>query len=151
MLAWLHANQKKLIIGGCVVAVIVLAGVFVAWQKTEAESSANARLLNVPLETFHGSQMTPTPAGPFLDLAKQSPNTEAGEYAAMLGAKALFTEGKYPEAHQEFSKFIEQYPDSPLFPQARVVWKERVKLWMPPRSTRKSFRPIPATPTSPPR
>ncbi|MGD0814968.1 MAG: tetratricopeptide repeat protein [Verrucomicrobiota bacterium] len=120
ILAWLHANQKKLIIGGCVVAVIVLAAVFMAWQKTEAESSANARLLNVPLETFHGSQMTPTPAGPFLDLAKQSPDTEAGEYAAMLGAKALFTEGKYPEAHQEFSKFIEQYPDSPLIPQARV-------------------------------
>ncbi len=120
ILAWLHANQKKLIIGGCVLAVIVLAAVFMSWQKSEAESSANARLLNVPLETFHGNQMTPTPAGPFLDLAKQSPDTDAGEYAALLGAKALFNEGKYPEAHQEFSKFIEQNPDSPLIPQARV-------------------------------
>ncbi len=119
-LAWLHANQKKLMIGAGVAAVIVLIAVFMAWQKNETESDANAQLLSVPLATFRGGRPVMAPAGPFLDLAKKYPETSAGEYGALLGAVALFTDGKYPEAHQEFSKFIEQYPASALLPQAKV-------------------------------
>jgi predicted negative regulator of RcsB-dependent stress response len=120
LLAWLHANRKKLMIGGGVAAVIALTAGIMAWQKSEAESNANAQLLSMPLAAFRGNRLAPAPAGPFLDLAKQYPDTSAGEYAALLGAESLFTEGKYPEAHQEFSKFIEQYPESALLAQARV-------------------------------
>lgn len=120
MLAWLHANRKKLMIGASVAAVIALTAGFMAWQKSEAESNANARLLSVPLPTLRGNRLAPAQAGPFLDLAKQYPDTSAGEYAALLGAESLFTEGKYPEAHQEFSKFIDQYPESALLAQAKV-------------------------------
>ena len=120
VMAWLHANRKALIIGAGVVAVIALAAGVIAWQKNTAEASADAQLLGVPLETFQNGQLTPAKAGPFLDLAREYPDTSAGQYAALLGAKALFTDGKYSEAHQEFSKFIEQYPDSPLVSQAKV-------------------------------
>ena len=120
LLAWLHTNRKMLIIGGAVAAVVALAITIVCWQKAEAEAGANAQLLNTPLATYRGGRLTPAQAGPFLDLAKQHPDTTAGEYAALLGAESLFTEGKYPEAHQGFSKFIEQYPESPLLAQAKV-------------------------------
>jgi predicted negative regulator of RcsB-dependent stress response len=116
----LHANRKKLMIGGGVAAVIALTAGIIAWQKSEAESNANAQLLSVPLATLRGNRPAPSPAGPLLNLAKQYPDTSAGEYAALLGAESLFTEGKYPEAHQEFSKFIEQYPESALVAQAKV-------------------------------
>jgi predicted negative regulator of RcsB-dependent stress response len=120
VLAWLHANQKKLIIGATVVVVIVLAVVIVDWQKAQVEASADAQLLKVPLATYHGNRLVPAQSGPFLNLAKQYPDTSAGEYAALLGAGSLFTEGKYPEAHQAFSQFIERYPESPLLSQAKV-------------------------------
>ena len=120
VLGWLHANQKKLMIGAGVAAVIALVAGIMSWQKTEAESDANAHLLSVPLAAFRGGQLTPTAAGPFLDVAKQYPDTSAGEYAALLGAESLFTEGKYPEAHQEFSKFIDEHPASTLLAQAKM-------------------------------
>jgi TolA-binding protein len=119
-LAWLHANQKKLILGAIVVAAVALTLGVIAWQKSAAESEANADLLSMPLMTFHATGLEPAPAGPFLDLAKKRPDTTAGEYAALLGAGALFTEGKYPEAHQAFIGFIDRYPSSPLIPQAKV-------------------------------
>jgi predicted negative regulator of RcsB-dependent stress response len=120
VLAWLHANQKKLMIGGGVAVAIALVAGFMAWHKAEIEADANAQLLAVPLSGYRGGQLTQTPAEPFLKLANDSPDTSAGEYAELLGAATLFSEGKYPEAHQEFSKFIEGHPASGLLAQAKV-------------------------------
>jgi predicted negative regulator of RcsB-dependent stress response len=120
LLAWLHANRKKLIIGAGVVAAVALAAGVMSWQKGEAETDANTQLLNTPLATPSGNRMVPAQPGPLLNLAKEYPDTSAGEYAELLGAESLFTEGKYPEAHEEFSKFIDQYPDSALLSQAKV-------------------------------
>lgn len=120
ILAWLHANQKKLIIAAVAAAVIAAIAFFMAWQKSSTETEANDHLLAVPLAAFHDGELAQTPAAPFLDVAKQFPSTPSGEYAQLLGAQALFTEGKYPEAHQEFSKFIEANPDSELLSQAKV-------------------------------
>ena len=120
VLAWFHANRKMLMIGAGVAAVIAVAAGIMAWQKSEAESSANTHLMGVPLATLHDGRVVPAQAGTFLDLAKQYPDTSAGEYASLLGAESLFMDGKYPEAHQEFSKFIEDHPASALLPQAKV-------------------------------
>jgi predicted negative regulator of RcsB-dependent stress response len=120
VLAWLHANQKKLMIVGGVVAVIAMIIGIMAWQKSVAESDADAQLLSVPLETARGNQLVPAQAGPFLDLAQKYPNTSAGEYALLLAAGTLFTEGKYPEAHDQFDQFIQKFPESPLVSQAQV-------------------------------
>jgi predicted negative regulator of RcsB-dependent stress response len=120
VLAWMHANRKILMIGVGVAVVITLAASIMAWQKSETESNANAKLMSLPLGNVRNGEMEPSPAGPFLDLAKQYPDTSAGEYAALLGAGSLFTEGKYPEAQQAFSEFIDEHPDSTLLAQARV-------------------------------
>jgi len=120
LLAWLHANQKMLmIVAGAAAVIALIIGIFY-WKQSEAESNANAQLLSVPLATLRGNRMVAAQAAPFLMLAQQYPDTSAGEYAALLGAESLFTEGKYPEAHQAFSKFIGQYPESALLAQAKV-------------------------------
>jgi len=120
VMAWLHANRKALTIGAGVAVVIAVVIGIIAWQKAEAESSTGAQLMDLPLATFHDGRMVPTGATPFLDLARQSPDTTAGEYAELLGAEGLFMEGKYPEAHQEFSKFLDEHSDNALIPQAKV-------------------------------
>lgn len=120
ILAWLHANQKRLTIGGSIVVVIGLVIGYMSWQKSETESSANADLLHIPLFTIRGNQLVPTPAEPFMDVAKKYPDTSAGEYADLLAAEALFTSGKYPEAHQQFARFVDAYPASQLVSQAQM-------------------------------
>ena len=120
VLGWLHANQKKLTIGVGVAAVIAVIAAVLTWQKTATEAEANAQLLGLPLATFRGGQITAPPAEPFLKLAEQHPDTSAGEYSELLGAETLFTDGKYPEAHQEFAKFVGNHPASTLLAQANI-------------------------------
>jgi predicted negative regulator of RcsB-dependent stress response len=53
-------------------------------------------------------------------VAKQFPDTASGEYAQLIGAGRLFTEGNYADAQKEFSKFIDAYPNSSLLAQAKM-------------------------------
>ena len=54
----------------------------------------------------------PVSASEFANVANQYRGTGAAERAGLLGAGALFTEGKYTEAQTEFNKFLSGYPDS---------------------------------------
>jgi predicted negative regulator of RcsB-dependent stress response len=119
VMAWLHANQKKLLIAAGVALAIGVAFTINGIQKDATEEKANAALLDLPMPNPRAAR-APVTAAPFLDLAKEYPQTSAGEYAALLGSETLFLDGKYPEAHEEFSKFITQYPESVLLSQARV-------------------------------
>jgi len=120
LLEWFHANRKPLIIGGGAVAVIAIVIGVMSWQKGETEASADSQLLNTPLASLKEGRVVPTPASTFLDLSKDYPSTSAGEYASLLGAESLFLSGKYPEAHEQFSKFIDDNPTSLLLAQAEV-------------------------------
>jgi outer membrane protein assembly factor BamD (BamD/ComL family) len=64
--------------------------------------------------------VTAPPSSAYLEIARQYPNTSAGEYAELLAAESLFTDGKYPDAQHEFSSFVENHPESPLVPQAKL-------------------------------
>ncbi len=119
-LSWVHANRKALIIAGIAVAVIGIAFGFMSWQKSQTEAAADAQLMNVPLTSTRDGRIAAAPASSFMDLANKYPDSSAGGYAVLLGAESLFLEGKYPEAHQAFSKFIEEQPTSPLIAQAKV-------------------------------
>jgi predicted negative regulator of RcsB-dependent stress response len=120
LLAWLHANQKRLLIGVAAVAVIALVAGLVSWKKSADETDADAKLFAVPAPV--GSQGRSGSVSPtsLLELAQNYPGTPAGEYASLLGAETLFLNGKYPEAQQEFSKFINENPESILIPQAKM-------------------------------
>jgi tetratricopeptide (TPR) repeat protein len=121
VMAWLHANRKRILIGGMVVAVIALVIALSSWRKAAEDTAANARFFAMRgLVGMAARAARPVPASSLLDLARQYPNTPGGEYALLLAGENLFIAGKYPEAQQEFAKFIEEYPESPLLPEARL-------------------------------
>jgi len=119
-LAWLHANRKQLLTGAGVVVAVGLIGGFVAWKKSQDAADANARLFELPVASAPNMPtIAPAPSA-YLDLARQYPNTSAGEYAVLFAAESLFIDGKYPESQHEFSKYIEDHPESPLVAEAKV-------------------------------
>jgi tetratricopeptide (TPR) repeat protein len=118
VLAWLHARRKPLWTGGIAVVVIGLVWAVVAWKKVQDEADANTQFFAIPM----ASPMLPAPVSPssLLEVTKDHADTAVGEYAQALAAKELFTQGKYPEAYEQFADFINHYPDSSLVPQARL-------------------------------
>jgi predicted negative regulator of RcsB-dependent stress response len=120
ILEWLHANRKPLIIGATVVAIAAIVIGLMSWEKSQAEAEADAQLMSIPLVSVQNGQVVSAPATAFMDVAQKHPDTSAGEYGELFGAEHLFFEGKYPEAHQAFSKFIDEHSTSTLIPQAKV-------------------------------
>lgn len=118
LLAWLHANRKRLLIGVVVVALIGAVWGFMSWSKAEHETDANAELFAARIDS--GVRSAPASPEKLLEVAKEYPSTEAGEYAQLLAANLLFDQGKYPEAGQQFSDFIDNHAESALVPQAKV-------------------------------
>jgi predicted negative regulator of RcsB-dependent stress response len=120
LMAWLHANRKSILIGAIAVAAIALVIGFISWHKAVQDADANAQLFAIPgvvgIST-HAEQLSPAP---LLQVAKEYPETSAGAYGLLLGAEELFMQAKYPEAQQDFAKFLSQYPDSQLVPEARL-------------------------------
>ncbi|HEX3720838.1 MAG TPA: tetratricopeptide repeat protein [Verrucomicrobiae bacterium] len=120
-MAWFHANQKRLIFVVIVVVAIGLVLGIMSWNKQREEADANKQFFELPVGSGPGAAPVAAPSpSTYLDLASQYPNTTAGEYSVLLGAEALFEAGKYPESQSEFSKFIDDHPDSPLVSQASV-------------------------------
>jgi predicted negative regulator of RcsB-dependent stress response len=120
VLEWFHANRKALIIGAGAVVVIALVIGIMTWQKNAAESDADAQLMTVPLTSMQDGHVVSAPASALLKVSQEHPDTSAGEYAELLAGESYFLDGKYPEAHQEFSKFIEDHPISPLLAEAKI-------------------------------
>ncbi len=118
VLGWLHARRKPLLIGGIAVAVVGLTWAVISWKHAQDEADANAQFFSIPIQSQALS--VPAPSGALLEVAKEYASTPAGEHAQALAAKDLFTQGKYPEAYQQFLKFIDTYPESALIPQARM-------------------------------
>lgn len=119
-LAWVHANQKRLVIAVVAAAAIGLVLGIMSWNKQREDEDANRQFFNLPVGSGPGAPVAAPSPSIFLDLASQYPNTTAGEYSELLGAESLFENGKYPESQSEFSKFIDDHPDSPLVSQASV-------------------------------
>jgi predicted negative regulator of RcsB-dependent stress response len=118
VLGWLHARRKPLVIGVVVVAVIGAVWGFMAWKKAQDETDANAQIFAVPIGG--GPRSAPASPQPLLEVAREYPGTPAGEYAQLLAADILFNEGKYPEAGQQFSEFVDNHAESALVPEAKV-------------------------------
>lgn len=102
-LAWLEVNKKRLLIGAGVVAVV--ASVIAVWRAhAEAqERKANGALLAVAGSSLSGESRRPT-ASEYLQVGEQYSGTKAATRALLLGAEALYREGKYVEAKAHFEK-----------------------------------------------
>src|SRR5579872_3841225 len=125
LVAWLHANRKRLI--SILVVVVVLGaaiGLYV-WNKKRTETEASEALSEVkpPVSNTSGTaSQAPSPAAaePYLKVAGQYPGTSGDAHALLLGAVTLFDAGKFADAQAQFEKYTREYPDSPLILQARV-------------------------------
>jgi predicted negative regulator of RcsB-dependent stress response len=117
---WLHTNRKRVLAGAVVAAVIAAIAAFVSWNNTVKEAAANQALLAVPSLIGMAPPGDPASAKALLNIGDQYPGTSAGVSAQLLAARELFLGGKYPEAQQQFSKFIADHSTHPLAPQANV-------------------------------
>jgi len=115
--AWLRANQKRVIAGAIVAALIAAIVGFYLGNKSQKETEANQELLAQPLGMNASNAPNPDT---LLKISAAYAGTAAGADAQLLGAKELFLESKFKEAEQAFSKFISDNPGHPLIAQAQV-------------------------------
>ncbi|MBL6765007.1 MAG: tetratricopeptide repeat protein [Verrucomicrobiae bacterium] len=117
---WAETRRKQIGIGSAV----LLAGAFAIYTNTHLQASkqrdAEAALFALNKLPAPGEDPKPVAAGEYLKVAGDYAGTRTAERALMLGAGALFTENKYPEAEKRFAEFIAAYPASPLVRQARL-------------------------------
>jgi len=117
-MAWLEVNKKRLA-WGALIAVAVGFGIYVwTYMADQREVNASAALIHLRTSVNAGTNQIPAPASDFLKLAEANAGTAAAERALLLGATALFTEGKYAEAQTRFDQLIKEHPSSPWVAEA---------------------------------
>jgi len=115
---WLHTNRKQVLAGTVVVALIAAIVGFVMWSNSQKEASADEALLATPSLLGGAPPGDAAATAALLNISQSYPGTSAGATAQLLAARELFLGGKYPEAQQEFEKFIAAHPGHSLVPQA---------------------------------
>jgi TolA-binding protein len=118
-LAWFEVNKKRLVQWAAAAAIIGLAAYIWSYQRRQAETEANAALFKVQVPEG-GAAGKPATASDLLRVAAQHGGTAAGERAALLGAAALFAEGKFSDAKAGFEQFLGSHPASPLLATAAL-------------------------------
>jgi tetratricopeptide (TPR) repeat protein len=116
--AWILANQKQLTRAAILIAVAALAAYLYTNHVEAREVAASEALSNVmPVRI----KEAPTPAElakAYLKVAADYPGTRAANQATLRAAGALFQDGKYEEARNQFELFVRQDPASPFVAQA---------------------------------
>lgn len=117
-LAWANRNRKRLLTALIVLAVVVTGYSIVNWKRNQTEIEANHALFALPQLLTATGQVSQVSADGYQKVAATYTKTAAGQRAALLAAGILFSQGKYLDAHAEFSKFIVDYPDSTMLSEA---------------------------------
>jgi predicted negative regulator of RcsB-dependent stress response len=120
VVAWLEVNRKRVLIGVIVLAVLISAFFVYRWNRGQAEIAANAALLALENQGDRGQAAKDPGAQAFLQVAASHQGTGAGAQARLLGAEALFKEGKYAEAKAQFEAFLRDDVDNPFLPTAAL-------------------------------
>lgn len=115
---WFQENQKQIIWGTGTVLVVGVAIGFFYWKKIDTEHSAGAALSAVEAQRMLPGGQRSESAEAFLKVASEHAGTQAAARALLLGAGALFVEGKYADAQTQFQKFLGDHADNPLRGQA---------------------------------
>lgn len=117
MTAWLHANLKTVIASIVAIAVICMAVALYFWKQNQNEVAASEALAAQPGVLLSKTEVHPN-ADALLKIGKEYSGTMAGARAQLLGAEALFIDGKYEQSKSEFLKFLESHSSSPFVAQA---------------------------------
>jgi tetratricopeptide (TPR) repeat protein len=116
-MAWVEVNKKRLLIGGAVILVAILAVALFVQQQTAKERAASRAFSDVKLPLNPG---TPAPgsAEALLKVASDYSGTKAAVRALLTAGGLLFSERKYAEAEALFTRVTREYPDTPWLPEA---------------------------------
>lgn len=117
--AWVDKNKKQVVVGAVVIAAAALVAGLIIWSKKEKEVQAG-EALSQALLTQMSAAANPEGAEGLLKVAATYPGTPAGAHAILLGAAALFADGKYQEAQPYFERFTREYAGHPLVAQAKL-------------------------------
>jgi predicted negative regulator of RcsB-dependent stress response len=115
----LEANRNRIIGGAVAVVLLVMAALFLSWQRDQKEINAGQELSQLIVDTRRDASPAQL-AGQFAKVAEQYPGTEAAQRAQLQAATARFVAGDYTEAQAQFKKFAETYPTSSLRPTAEL-------------------------------
>lgn len=108
----------RVIQGAVAVAVVATVAAFVIWRKGQRELAASEALSKVRPPAARTAATLTGLADAYLKVAGERKGTAAAMRARLLGATALFEEGKYADAQAQYEKFLSEYPDSPHRPEA---------------------------------
>ena len=120
ILEWLYLNRVRVGVGVGIVVVLGLGVALTKWRKSQNEANANEAIFALPSALSSTRKKTDPRTADFIKIGEEYSGTLAGERAALIAAGLLFSEGKYVESHQQFSKFLESHEGSPLLAQAAL-------------------------------
>ncbi len=111
---WAHTNRKRLIAGLAVV--LVIGGVigFTVWNKGHHEQMANEALANIKDPPGSREHPTAADAAPYIQVANDYSGTPSAARARLIAAGALFEAGNFKDAKEQFDKFLQENPNSPM-------------------------------------
>lgn len=115
--AWVEKNRKQVTIGVSAVAAVGLIVGYVSWSRAAREEQAGEALSQA---LFNGGGRTGAvdSGTQLLKVAADNSGTQSAAQALLLGAGALFSNGKYAEAQASFDQFARDNSSSPLVAQA---------------------------------
>lgn len=115
-LAWAETHKKQIIATVVGVAIVALVISYAVWRKGQTAMAANEALLKITTSAIMGEKESTPSAEAYLRVADEYPSTLAGGRALLLGAGALYNEGKYAQALEQFRKFQKEYGHPDLDP-----------------------------------
>jgi len=123
-LAWVEVNKQRLLFGGVVAVVAIIAAFLFIQHQAQKEASASEALSNVRLPFSAATPPAPGTAEALLKVANDHQGTKAGARALLISAAILFSEAKserdYAEAQKRFAQVVQDYPESQWLAQANI-------------------------------
>ncbi len=107
--SWVEANTKQVVMGAGIIAVAIVLVSYYFWRQNQIEINAGQALTQLLVSTPPDSDAG-QPADAYLKIAAEYPGTRTAERALVLGATALFKNGKYAEAQAQFQKYLDTHP-----------------------------------------
>lgn len=117
---WFETNKKPVAVVAGIALVVGLVVWFFTWQSAQKEIAASDALSNVAVEQITSPGPRPDMATAYLNIAARYPNSSAAARGLLMGAGALFADGKFPEAQAQFEKFTREHHDSPFMGEAQL-------------------------------
>jgi tetratricopeptide (TPR) repeat protein len=107
---WIETNKIRLAWAAGAVAVVAVGIAFYSIHLDEVEITAGEAASKADMPTVPG---TPDQrASEFLNVARDYPQTKAGERAQFQAATALYESGKYTDAETQFESFLARHSGS---------------------------------------